>query len=621
MKTVAFILFIIYTAPKLSAQIGIYEFMADKVYYNGTESMEAKISIRKKITKRENEFCYLQLLDNRQTLVKEKVLRLSDELIAYNLTLADVDTGIYYLRILNSNRNFVSAIWIGVNIPDRLQNRNVPPTLTLYPEGGRALTGFTQTFFGSLLSPVGAPLQRTILVRNKKNQLIAAAKTNNAGQTAIKIPLLKDDLLTISTTSGETLGVYNTSDTVFSKEKGFAIQAGHTEGQLLAEAWRGILEPKNNMKLQLYFNDKLLFETPCIFRGDTNIVATSFPMENLRNRLLNLVLTDSNNNVYANRHYFITENSQEPYLSFLPEELQFLDTQNNLSDINNRLIAFSPIDNVKPAQGFSLFFQNKNMPNTLLSYAVMNEQNGLLQAGQIETNDSGIIELTEFVFTGQAYVQFYIKGKAVNGFRTISNPIIPLYEQQKKAEEINRLLLAGTDSIDKKENQHIIEIMENNKEFTLEEVNVSSTKKTRIEELEEVYVSNGMFRDINSIGIDVEADNFARNYGVATFVLKYIPGLTVGLKYRGGYIDAYLDETPIDLLQLGEIFMGDIAYIKFFRTPVRGGMAAQRGGALMRGDSYAAGLQGSLALYTKKYIEKSNPTTGNKGIVVNGYAN
>ena len=595
---------------------------SDKLYYSGTENLEARIDIyQHRKTNPENIFCYLQLLNSRQILIKEVILKLRNEKSTYHFSLSGVDSGIYCLRLVDNNLRPVTVVWIGVNVPEKLQNQNISPTLTLYAEGGQALSGFTQTFLGTLLSPQGTPLQKTIFIRNKEYQLIAAGKTNLKGMVALKIPLVKDDVLTISTAGGESLAVYQTNDTAFCKETGFAIQASHADGQLLAEAWRGIAELKNNLNLHLYSNDTLLFETHCIFREDTNIIVTSFPLQNLTNRLLKLVLTDANNNTYASRYFFVPDNAAQTSLAFLPDDLPCMDNQTCLLDINDRLIAFTNFHKRISKQGFSLFFQNKNVPNTLLNYAIIDEKNVLLQAGLSEVNNNGIIELSECVFENRAYVQFYSQGKTVNGFQNIGNPNLPIFPKEIIASEIKKLILTGNDSADKMINRNFIELVKNNDETTMEEVTVSSTKKSRVEELDEIYVSNGMFRDMFSIKVDVESDNFAINYKAPIYAQKVIPGLTAGLNYRGGYIDIYLDEVLIDKPVFDNIFMGDIAYMKFFKNPVRGGMAAQKGGALLKGDGYAAGLQGSLALYTKKHVEKGSTNTGNKGIPVYGYVN
>jgi hypothetical protein len=157
---------------------------------------------------------------------------------------------------------------------------------------------------------------------------------------------------------------------------------------------------------------------------------------------------------------------------------------------------------------------------------------------------------------------------------------------------------------------------------SMKNVIVYADKKSRLNEVEDKYIINGMFKNRNGSQMIVEDDPTAINYSVLDYLMKNIPGLMIRnrvLQYRQGYLEFFIDEILVTDLTM--VSMNDIGLIKFYTNPLSSGLSAQRGGALTRGNSFAAGIQGSVAIYTKKGNLSGSGQTGNRGVMVTGYSN
>lgn len=134
-----------------------------------------------------------------------------------------------------------------------------------------------------------------------------------------------------------------------------------------------------------------------------------------------------------------------------------------------------------------------------------------------------------------------------------------------------------------------------------------------------------MFRDHNSIQVNVEDDRLALNFSLTDYLVRKIPGLFIyngELRYRAGYVEVYIDEMYIPDNNLnGIIQTNDIGYIRFFRNPISSGLQAMRTGSASNGNSYAAVLQASLAIYRRKYSTSDSKQSFQTGLLVQGFAN
>ena len=62
---------------------------------------------------------------------------------------------------------------------------------------------------------------------------------------------------------------------------------------------------------------------------------------------------------------------------------------------------------------------------------------------------------------------------------------------------------------------------------TLENINLNVIIKDQFFELEKKYINNGIFRDHNSVQVNVEDDRLALNYSLTDYLVRKIPGLYI----------------------------------------------------------------------------------------------
>lgn len=593
---------------------------------------------------------YLELLNSKLQTIQHQIVQLKRAKTTFHLSLLGMDTGYYLVRAYTkeSRPENTQSIAIGIDIPVQEQSKEEQLTASLYPEGGNVLVNFTNRFAVSLCTQTGRPVQDHLLIRNNQNQVIAVCSTGNNGWAAVDIPTLRNDVITIYTNKGKLLHTINTKNDEIVKDVGFCLHIEQQGEQIIAEMRKAEGELSRKASFQVFYKDILLYESAGVFREDTTIVATSFSTKGLENKLLRLVLKDGNDIVASERLALLPAVKNEADALTVEAEISCgIDgmmpfyIENYLPQtIFDNLIAMKgkkqPVSIPKVAEGFSLRFQNKALSGQTVNYTITDTIGNLIQVGKVLSDSTGLFAIEGCLFKRQARILFYNEGKQIAGF----TPVHTYYMEEKEGRiALNKLeaLIQKTDT--KVLKSGLFELPALSKpvsisaEKELQGVTVVGVKKSRIEELEEKYVNSGMFKDMNSISISVEDDANAITYTLIQYLIKEIPGLMVrkeniggvskeGLIYRRGYVDFFIDETPLtDINILPNVFLGDIGYIKFFRNPVNGGMAAQRGGAMLRGSSFAAGLQGSVAIYTKKYVGAKETGIQSKGLNVNGYVN
>lgn len=164
------------------------------------------------------------------------------------------------------------------------------------------------------------------------------------------------------------------------------------------------------------------------------------------------------------------------------------------------------------------------------------------------------------------------------------------------------------------EQARIAKLLEGN---TLEGVTVTAKTKSKEEILDEKYTS-GLFSGGNARQFDIESDISSRS---AMDVLSYLKGRVAGLSitgssgaggqqsvsWRGSTPSFFINEMPVDVGQLSNTNINDIAYVKVFQPPFLG--------------AFGGGAGGAIAVYTKR--GGANPVSKGKGMpskLVIGYA-
>jgi len=148
---------------------------------------------------------------------------------------------------------------------------------------------------------------------------------------------------------------------------------------------------------------------------------------------------------------------------------------------------------------------------------------------------------------------------------------------------------------------------------TLKEVVVTAKRKTRLQEMDDLYAS-GLFRGNDAIQFDLINDP----RGLSSFtVFDYLQGRVAGLQitgtftsspsavWRGLPVGFFLNEMPSDAQTLSTIAMSDVAYIKTFRPPFFGSAFGNGGGA--------------VAVYTKRGADLTTSIKGMDNMQISGY--
>lgn len=642
-KIILFFTFINFSAH---AQNNVLFISCDKEYYDTSEVIRYTITQSSVTCNGSATTAYLELLNSTLQTVKQQIVRLMDVQTKYQLPLEGLDSGYYLLRAYTKEQAKYSSasiqyIAIGIGISQKDQNISNDLTVAVYPEGHRALVNFTNRFAIHIQSQNGTPVQQKLLIKNKAGQLIAVCHTDITGWGAVDVPVLEDEIITVQTTNGIVLHTINTVTDEAVHNSGFSLHVEAEGSQVNVELRKAEREQKRKVALDVFYKDVLLYDAAGLFRGDTGIVATTFSAKGLENKLLHLLLKDEEGNIVSERLMMVPAISTSADLSQIRQEIfcqSVLDRSLNpdnisLHTLNDNLIALKQVkQTASETEGFSLYFINKKAADQTLHYSITDASNTILQMGITVAGSTGLWEIPNCTFIETAYITFYMNGQRLNNHTEVFAPPLIRIDTAQVLQKIISLSI-NTQTSDERivlnSYKDAVRFATKDKEL-LEEVLVTG-KKSRMWELEEKYISSGIFKDMNSISINVEDDPAATNYRLKDFLIKEIPGLLIRWEkingryqevfiYRNGYLDYYLDETLVEQKDL-DIFMGNVAYIKFFRNPVNGGMGAQKGGQLLKGGSgFVGGLQGSIAIYTKKYSEGSTQNNS-KGIEVMGYVN
>jgi hypothetical protein len=577
---------------------------------------------------------YINLRNEKQQLVYSQIVRLSGEKTSLFLPLTALDSGYYFISVsgsINDKAGQVkgNTVCIAVDLSFESWDKLNKPVLHLYPEGGKAMVGFKNRFVVFQQSLSGNPLSEKLYFRNREKKLIAIGKPNALGWCAVDLPSVPGDTIYIYDAKGSAIKTLDIDTDYIFNERVFSLHT-YTEGSdLIVEMMKGRLATQRKVFLEVYYKEKLLSDAIAHFRDDTVIVATTIPAAAFTNRLLRLVLKDENATILAERLYIINQqtggaNKQEISSElFCNEQAAFPGQFFVIADgmgINDMLITgMRPQTGVAkpmPEKGFTLRFSNPSLKNKEVDYSIYGGQNELLQIGSATVDSSGVVEITGSDFQGNGFVKFYENKREITGFQQVT-AAISYFERENMLsvlKEVRNNNGVSNTTVDGKNDSLPVVSMKN--------VIVYADKKSRLDEVEDKYIRNGMFKNRNGSQMIVEDDPTAINYSVLDYLMKNIPGLMIRnrvLQYRQGYLEFFIDEILVTDLTM--VSMNDIGLIKFYTNPLSSGLSAQRGGALTRGNSFAAGIQGSVAIYTKKGNLSGSGQTGNRGVMVTGYSN
>ncbi|MGG9971203.1 hypothetical protein ACQ33O_05345 [Ferruginibacter sp. SUN002] len=253
--------------------------------------------------------------------------------------------------------------------------------------------------------------------------------------------------------------------------------------------------------------------------------------------------------------------------------------------------------------------------------ALVITKNKKLYNKELKLTDDRQFQLPGLIFEGKASLIFNY-----NLTKKKEKPNI-IIQQSPSVEDFTAIVYAGeiplseeryvdtVQTITSNKNQAVKN--KQNKSVTMQEVVVTSTKKSKVEKYSEEFVTP-LFSDINERVIDCLDNNAILGYSdCLSFLNTKIPGLTSNvsrfgetvLRWRGKNVSAfYIDEINVDIDQLLSMPVTDIAIIKAFPPPFFGGSGGGSDG-------------GAIAVYTRQGEYKRENTTYNKWLFpINGYS-
>jgi hypothetical protein len=149
------------------------------------------------------------------------------------------------------------------------------------------------------------------------------------------------------------------------------------------------------------------------------------------------------------------------------------------------------------------------------------------------------------------------------------------------------------------------------KQTTLKEVTVYSSRKSKIDLIDQRYTS-GMFQGDARAQFDLINEPPRASVPILAFLQGQVAGLNIinpygeaVVNWRGSATSLYLDEFHVDADQFSMININDVAYIKVFSPPFMGGFG---------------GAGGAIVVYSRKGNERINTARGMSYVSVPGYA-
>lgn len=274
--------------------------------------------------------------------------------------------------------------------------------------------------------------------------------------------------------------------------------------------------------------------------------------------------------------------------------------------LNGQISGFTP-GTIRDGETINLFIQGKDSSKQFFSLPI---------------STTGAFGLSNMLFTDTATVYYNFNKNSKlnnslvgihNGFQSAVRSERPLLQQIQNADSNLMVLLQR-----RVRQQQIADSL--GKTATLQEVVVQAKAKTKLQEINDVYVQNGMFNNPGSEQLfDVMSDSRAAG---TSNIFNYLKGMVAGLiikedmlngaevTWRGDKTELYLNEIRVDARTLQTVAMADIAVVKTFRPPFMG--------------AYMGGSGGAIAVYTKNgnKAERSaaNGTTGLARSLFGGYS-
>jgi hypothetical protein len=454
--------------------------------------------------------------------------------------------------------------------------------LRVEAESGDLLEGFSNKIaISTLNSKIGKLLKEQVSITTENGDTLS--KFTVAGKRLIDIYMEPGKQYYLRTSSvTKPIELKGTS-------YGYGIKCKQIGDSIDIDIQRGKLQPVEQVHFCLQVNNKLDTIASFVFDDTLFVMNARFYWPQINNQYISFVLLNNNNYIIAKR-YWAPDTDLQKQSSFF--------TKLNTSQLT--------IDSA-----FTIQFSCKGCDREKITYQVTDKDNTLSGVGQVQWLSDSVFTINNMQLVGKGYLALSVDRNNMNWkpiIQSIATPIekpTPIFY----AKEDPKNTLAANNNGEQKDMFKSI-----SSSNLLPDVSVEGVRKTRLEELEQKFVTSIMFKSLFSVNINVLDDENSRN-GLTLFeyARQKIPFLNIitdgkdkKLIFRGGEVEYWIDEVPYTgstgAILANSINPSDVAYIKLLKNSIRG----------------LGGGSGALLIYTKKGNEKELDKRFSQRVTIEG---
>lgn len=459
---------------------------------------------------------------------------------------------------------------------------NVLSALKVEVESGELLEGFSNKIAISTINTQTGKLQKEqVFITSENGDTLSKFAVGGKRLIELYVEQGKKYYLQTNTTT-KPIQLKGTSD-------GYGIKCKQVGDSIDIEVLRGKQEPVTQLHFCLQVNNKLDTIESFVFDDSLFVMNARFYWPRTNNQHISFVLLNNSNFVLAKRYW-------EPDTELQKQSPFFTKLKTSTFMIDN---------------AFTMQFTCKGCDREKITYQVMDKDNVLSSVGQVKWLSDSVFAINGLQLVGKGYLALSVDRNNMNWKPIIQSIALPVEKPTSifyAKEDAKNIVVTSNTANPKDMYKQLIN------ENLLPEVSVEGVRKTRLEELEEKYVTNIMFKSLFSVNINVIDDDNSRN-GITLFeyARQKIPLLnikTVGkdqkLIFRGGEVEYWIDEVPFTGSSganlANSINPSDVAYIKLLKNSIRG----------------LGGGSGAFLIYTRKGNEKELDKRYHQRVVMEG---
>jgi len=533
-----------------------------------------------------NAIIQVELLNDEGGVISLQYLQLSDSKACGFFENKKVNKGILLLRAFTTHKGEVQNLATQVafvnaeakmpaQIPFETKDEQIH--LSIFPEGNHLLGGFRNRILIKTEDKIyRQAISTSFEIYSSDNKRLTTLTTDLHGLLVLDLGIPEEGLIYIKSIGGLPLITLN------GNKNGYTIRCTPKGDCIVVEVNRGLGEQAGNLQLEMFYKGKLINSADIVFDDDIFVVETSMYVGEISTGIVDFQLKNKEGQIFATRH-------------LLMDEVFNLKKQNWPYGNKSNLLADSVIN---------LKYFIKDPYNSDIEYQITDSVGRLLVVDKAERVNDTLIQINDIPLSGKGNIKFYA-GKNYSdkqGFiiRKMADSPTSLNELDK----LTRMIIANAKkSININSNNEIIVAQKSSKITDLSQLGdiiVETKIRSRIQDLENNYISSAYFKTLFSQSFNVVDDPNALNMSIYDYIAMRIPSLTKRgtntLLFRNGMVDYWLDETRMDDLDM--INIRDVALIVFSKQPVSG--LNRGGGALLGRNTPIAGTNGSIAVYSKK---------------------